>query len=422
VCFACAVSRRVGSALLCALSLLGLAAPAALAAPPTLERRPVILGPARPGATLTIDKGTWTSATNTTYAFQWQRCDARGRGCTSIRGAKGRVWDVFQEDRGRAFRVRVLARNRTQSRSAVTAARRVIDRPAAKAGAAVTVAAVGDLVCSPAQNTVTATTCQHGRTAQVVAGSGASDVLLLGDIQYECGDPEEFAEFDATWGPLKPLIHPVPGNHEYQNKLGLGSPARCAGSVAAPGAGYFGYFGAAAGTPGAGYYSFDLGAWHLVALNANCAFVACAAGSPQERWLRADLAATRQPCILAYWHQPRFTAEGPRPYSADYRPFWNALTAARADIVLNGHVHEYQRLAALRADGRRSSTGVRQFIVGTGGHSREPGLAVPESDFEVHVPDTFGALVLKLAPTDYSWNFASTDGRAVDRGSDACRR
>lgn len=372
-----------------------------------------------------VKKGTWASATKTAYAYQWRRCDARGLRCTAIKGAAGRLWDVFGEDRGRTFRVAVVARNKTASRTAVTTATRAVRRGVGGPGpGAVSVAATGDIACTPIQPEVTATTCQQGATAALVQRTGAGTLLLTGDIQYECGDPEEFSSFDATWGPLKPIIRPVPGNHEYQNKGGLGDPSRCAGSVAPPGAGYFGYFGAAAGPADAGYYSFDLGAWHLVALNANCPFVACAKGSLQEQWLRADLAATKQPCILAFWHQPRFSAAGPQPdrASVDTRAFWDDLQAAHADVVLNGHLHHYERFAPMAATGRRSSTGPREFVVGTGGRSHEPpGALVPETNAEVQSLTTFGALVLKLGARGYSWQFASTDGRFSDRGSDTCQ-
>lgn len=405
--------------------LLGCVPATALAVTPRPIVRPSISGSAQPGTTLTVNRGTWASATSTAYAYQWRRCDAKGLRCSAIKGALGRAWDVFGEDRGRTFRVSVVARNKSGPRTAVTAATRVVRATpsAVGPGPAMSVAAVGDIACSPAQNTVAPTSCQQASTAALVGRSGAGTVLALGDIQYECGDPDDFSSFDAAWGPLKPIIRPVPGNHEYQNKGGLEDPRSCAGSVVPPGAGYFGYFGAAAGTPDAGYYSFDVGAWHLVALNSNCPFVACSKGSPQEQWLQADLAATQQPCVLAFWHHPRFVASGPLEDRAvtDTQALWADLQAARADVVLNGHVHRYERFAPMSSNGRRLASGPREFIVGTGGRNHHAAGFLPRTNAEVQSANSFGALVLKLGSRGYGWQFVSTDGRFSDRGSDTCQ-
>src|SRR5206468_6721592 len=172
-------------------------------------------------------------------------------------------------------------------------------------------------------------------------------VLALGDNAYGSGSPTEYAtRYAPTWGTQAFRTRPVAGNHDYDT----------------PGAaGYFGYFGAAAGQPGAGYYSYDLGAWHLVALNSNCTDAGgCAAGSPQEQWLRADLAAHPAACTLAYWHHPLFSS-GDNAFP-DVRPFWDALYAARADVVLSGHDHFYERFAPQRPDSTADEQGVRQFI------------------------------------------------------------
>ncbi len=120
-------------------------------------------------------------------------------------------------------------------------------------------------------------------------------VLALGDNAYETGTLDEFNNcYGPSWGKFKDRTHPVPGNHEY---------------LMPDAAGYYAYFGRAAGDPAQGYYSFDLGTWHIVALNSNCAYVGgCHAGSPQEQWLRDDLAAHPAQCTLAYWHHPLFSS------------------------------------------------------------------------------------------------------------------
>ncbi|MEA2457620.1 MAG: hypothetical protein QOC95_592, partial [Thermoleophilaceae bacterium] len=184
----------------------------------------------------------------------------------------------------------------------------------------------------------------------------------------------------------------------------------------------FQYFGAAAGEPGKGYYSFDVGPWHMIALNSNCAQVnGCDAGSPQELWLRGDLAAHPVGCTLAYWHHPRFTS-GQHGSDASTAALWSDLYAAGAELVLNGHDHDYERFApqtdaAVRDDAR----GIREFVVGTGGESHTSFKATIQPNSEVRDASSFGFLELTLSDSAYAWNFISdTPGGLSDSGSGSC--
>jgi alkaline phosphatase len=156
-------------------------------------------------------------------------------------------------------------------------------------------------------------------------------IALLGDIAYPRGSSDDFAGcFDPTWGPMRNRLRPAPGNHEYESKNASG---------------YFAYFGAAAGKSGEGWYSYDLGAWHLIALNSNCeAIGGCGRGSPQLAWLVADLAAHPAACTLAYWHHPRWSS-GPHGTSGLTDALWDALVTSSADVVLSGHDHDYERMS-----------------------------------------------------------------------------
>ncbi len=157
------------------------------------------------------------------------------------------------------------------------------------------IAAAGDIACDPATPAFnggagTRTQCRQKAVSDLLVNAGLSAVLPLGDEQYEDGQLTAFARsYDPSWGRVLSITRPTPGNHEY-NTAGA--------------AGYFGYFGSRAGSPGRGYYSYDVGRWHLIALNSQCSHVSCARGSAQERWLTADLAAHRNTCTLAYWHPP----------------------------------------------------------------------------------------------------------------------
>jgi 3',5'-cyclic AMP phosphodiesterase CpdA len=233
-------------------------------------------------------------------------------------------------------------------------------------------------------------------------------VLTLGDNAYENGTAQDFSEcYEPTWGEFKERTKPVPGNHEYHT---------------AEAEGYFSYFGDAAGQPGKGYYSYDLGQWHIVALNSNCEELGCQASSPQLSWLKADLAKDTKSCTLAYFHYPLFSSGKYRPGIQEVKPLWDALYAADADVVLNGHDHNYQRFAPQDPNGEADPEGgIREFVVGTGGKSHYPILG-PIANSEVYNDETYGVLKLTLRPEGYQWRFIPVEGETfTDSGSARCQ-
>jgi acid phosphatase type 7 len=235
-------------------------------------------------------------------------------------------------------------------------------------------------------------------------------VLALGDNAYEHGTAEEYREcYERSWGHHKRRTRPIPGNHEY---LTWGAE------------GYFGYFGKRAGRPPGGYYSYDLGGWHIVALDSNqCTPGAgCYVRSPQIWWLKADLAANEgKPCTLAYMHHPLFSSGKYRPGIPDVKPLWEVLYAANVDVVLSAHDHNYQRFAPQDPEGRANpERGIRQFVVGTGGASHYA-IETPIENSEVYNDDTFGILELELGDGSYKWRFVSVNGEKFsDAGSARC--
>jgi len=289
----------------------------------------------------------------------------------------------------------------------------IATEPPAPGPPPVVVAAAGDIACdsnSPDFNggLGTPTTCRQKYTADLLGG--ASAVFALGDNQYETGRLAQYQRsYDLSWGRFKPITRPTPGNHEYYDWEGGAK-------------GYFDYFGAAASERGKGYYSYDLGAWHIVVLNSNCAYVnGCRVGSPQEVWLRSDLAAHRVRCTLAYWHHPRF-ATGRQGNYAAYQPFWQALYEHRAEVVLAGHDHNYQRYAPLTPTGSEDRVrGIREFVVGTGGRSHEHLRSGLGAHREAGNDNTFGVLRLTLYGKRYAWKFVPEAGSTfTDSGSAAC--
>jgi acid phosphatase type 7 len=232
-------------------------------------------------------------------------------------------------------------------------------------------------------------------------------VFAAGDLAYPDGTQENFTCYDKTWGRAKSRTRPAPGNHEFHST----------GATY-----YFNYFGAAAGDPKDGYYSYELGPWHIVVLNSECQHVGgCEAGSRQEKWLRTDLAAHPAACTLAYWHKPLFSSGGTHGNDLDMKAFWQALYEAHADVVLNGHDHDYERFGPQTPDAVADSAhGIREFVVGTGGKSHRPfGVAKPNS--EVRNADTYGVLKLTLKPKSYDWQFIPEAGKSfTDSGSGVC--
>jgi len=283
------------------------------------------------------------------------------------------------------------------------------------------IAAAGDIACDPADGSFnggdgTAARCRHRYTSDQLFGAGLAAVLPLGDLQYECGGLSAFlASYDPHWGRVKSISRPVPGNHEYHPNTGTDCDA--SGTAA----GYYGYFGAAAGDPSTGYYSFNVGQWHLIALNSNCSKVSCFVGSAQEQWLRQDLASNTAKCTLAYWHHPLFSSGEYSPGITSTRPLFQALYDFNADIVLTGHDHNYERFAPQTPDGGLDLVrGIRQFIVGTGGKSLYS-PQVPIANSEAHSSSSYGVLKLTLHPTSYEWSFVPAAGGTYgDTGAEFC--
>jgi hypothetical protein len=241
-------------------------------------------------------------------------------------------------------------------------------------------------------------------TAQILDANPVGTVAILGDNAYESGTATEFTScYHPTWGRHFARTKPSVGNHEYQT----------------PGAtGYYGYFGSTAGDPAKGYYSYDLGAWHIIVLNSN---IARDSASAQVQWLRADLQANSgKACTLAYWHHPRFSS-GQHGNDVTQAALWDTLHAYDADVILNGHEHNYERFAPQNpSGGADNARGIREFIVGTGGRElRTKGTTKANS--QVFSSAAFGVLKLTLSAASYSWQFIPIAGQSFsDSGSASC--
>lgn len=313
-------------------------------------------------------------------------------------------------------------------------------------GKTAVIAAAGDIACDPADTAFGGKSpgrCQETATSNLLLGiPHLAAVLTLGDDQYECGRSHAFAQsYAPSWGRLLRITHPVPGNHEYGRACQTNDPTP-----------YFSYFGKAAGPSGKGWYSYDIARWHLVALNSECSYGVgadavggCGPGSPEERWLRRDLAAHRNACTLAYWHEPRFSS-GEHGDAVQMSTIWNDLVKAHADIVMSGHNHDYERFAPIGAtpappsrvnatttgapvyqQPRLDPAGIREFVAGTGGknlyrfepsHSAAP--TAPLTGEQVRNDTVFGVLELTLLPKSYAWKFVTTAHRVLDHGTGSC--
>lgn len=287
------------------------------------------------------------------------------------------------------------------------------------------IAAAGDIACEtgdPEYNGGNGDSmgCQELSTSNLmnggmITGSPLSAILPLGDEQYETATYGQFSQsYGPSWGRFASLSRPVPGNHEYETSGASG---------------YFDYFNGVgnangpAGSRGQGYYSYDVGSWHMISLNSNCAEIGgCGSGSPEETWLQSDLAAHASVrCTLAYWHHPLFTS-GAETGGAVTQQLFTDLYNANADVVLNGHEHQYERFAPQNpSGGLDTARGIREFVVGTGGRSLEGFNSTITANSQVRNDTTFGVLRLTLHPGSYDWQFVpAAGGTFTDTGTGTC--
>ncbi len=279
-------------------------------------------------------------------------------------------------------------------------------QPPTGGGGDAVIAAAGDIACGVGS---TGAACKQVATAALLTAVNPVAVLPLGDVQYEEGTLSDFQNYyNPSWGKFKSITFPSVGNHEY-----LTSGA----------SGYFDYFNGVgnatgvAGDRGKGYYAVNVGAWRLYALNSNCGSAGgCQAGSPQETWLRADLKSNPHQCVLAYFHHPLYTS-GSRATPA-VAPLYQALYDNGAELILNGHEHNYERFAPQDAKGNLDmGKGVREFVVGTGGRNFTQ-FVTSAKNSEVKNDVTFGILKLTLHPASYDFTFMPITGSSfTDQGS-----
>lgn len=246
--------------------------------------------------------------------------------------------------------------------------------------------------------------CSNGlagahQTADLINALPDARVLALGDLAYSAGTDAQFQEcYHPTWGKFKDRTWPTPGNHEY----------RTAGA-----AGYFNYFEAPP------YYSWEFAGWHFVSLNSEIDY---SPGSAQLGWLGADLAATGAKCILAYWHRPRFSSGAVHGSDPSLGAVWEVLLQHGASVALAGHEHHYERFDRQDANGLASATGIREFVVGTGGVGFYGFASTPLPNSQFQLTNVYGVLRLQLQPSAYAWQFLAIDGTVRDAGTSECSR
>jgi acid phosphatase type 7 len=271
------------------------------------------------------------------------------------------------------------------------------------------IAAIGDITCpsnSVYFNGLNPQNCQMYKVRDLINNQKVSNVLGLGDLQYETGSLASYNnEFRAFEQPFGATFKPAIGNHEYGT---------------AGGAGYFGYFGNRAGNNGEGWYSFDVGKWHIISLNSNCNLVGCTTTSPQYLWLQNDLNNSSRACTIAFWHHPRFSSGATHGNNTSVDDMYRLLVSKKVDILLQGHEHNYERFSKLDTNGMVATTGgIRSFVVGAGGKSLY-GFGTIKTGSRIRDVSNFGALFLTLNATSYNWEYKTIDNLVVDSGADNC--
>lgn len=264
----------------------------------------------------------------------------------------------------------------------------------------------GDPVLVGAGDIANCGTAGDEATAKLLDGITGT-VMAIGDTAYPDGTASDYTNcYQPSWGRHKARTRPATGNHEYHTTGASG---------------YFNYYGASAGDPTKGYYSFDLGNWHVVALNSNCSIVSCSAGSAQEQWLRTDLAASAKPCTVAYWHHPRYTSGSSHGPNTAVKPLYQALYDNNAEVIVTGHNHQYERFAPMNPSGTLDDTsGIRHFVAGMGGASHY-GFGTIRPNSQARNSDTHGVLKFTLHADSYDWQFVPEAGKTYsDSGTTAC--
>jgi hypothetical protein len=256
--------------------------------------------------------------------------------------------------------------------------------------------------------------CEHQgdeETARILAEYPDATIATLGDNAYQQGTAEQYREcYGPSWGAFKDRTRPATGNHDHSTKDAQG---------------YWEFFGERGGPYDRYYYSYDLGAWHVVVLNSDCWRVeGCDPNDPQAKWLRRDLAQHPALCTLAYWHRPPFSSGryGSPEDTGRVRPLWTILVERGVEVLLTGHDHSYERFAPMNATGEKDdAAGVRLFVVGTGGGNLRNFANDPLPTTEVRQDHTWGVLKLTLRETGYDWEFLPVAGKTfTDSGSGDC--
>ncbi len=247
-------------------------------------------------------------------------------------------------------------------------------------------------------------------TAALLDANPSATVFADGDLAYNNGRDQDFTKsYDPTWGRARARTIPVLGNHEYSTLNA---------------AGYFSYFGPAAGDPTKGYYSMDLGSWHIVVLDSECTKVpgGCGAGSPQEVWLKNDLASHTQTCTLALWHEPYYTSSSVIVPNTSMQPIWQDLRNYNADLVVNGHAHNYERFAPQDANANLDTArGIIEIVAGTGGDSHFAFNSTIAPNSLVRNSTTYGVIQLTLHASSFDFQFVPQAGQTfTDSGTQAC--
>ena len=260
------------------------------------------------------------------------------------------------------------------------------------------IVAVGDIAC-PAYEPTTSRTCREAQTARLTRRLDPKRVLALGDLQYSGGTAAEFRNsYAKSWGSLKSITQPLPGNHEYESEGA---------------AGYYAYFDQKA----PGYYAWNAGTWRIYNLNSNCDKIDCEA---EEAWLRKDLDDHPHACTIVAMHHPRWSSGLEHGSNPSVGRFWRIAYNHRVDVALAGHDHDYERV---RADepGRqgRAHRGIQSFVSGAGGKSLYH-LGAREKGSQIFTARAPGVLVMRLAEGGCTWKFRTVDGRVPDSGQRDC--
>jgi acid phosphatase type 7 len=285
---------------------------------------------------------------------------------------------------------------------------------------------VGGIVDATPQRNVAASIASNPFTAN------ASFVYVVGDVVYYNGDHSDYyPQFYEVYEKVNLPFFAIPGNHDGDNSDNTSVPSLDAfmTNFCAPNASHTADAQDAprdAMTQPYCYWTLSAALATIVGLYTNVPSGGVV-DATQEAWLVEELrAAPAGRALILTLHHPPYSADAYHGGSKQMGDLIDRATKAAGrwpDLILSGHVHDYQRFT------RNINNGVPYIVSGAGGyhnlHSMASGIGtlpwpVPGSDVTLEAYDDhdWGWLALSITKTSIAGNYVAVDTSGASRIAD----